>query len=139
MNLDQITELVESSYQAEYFVWQIGPGNKSIEQFYLEEVFNNLDERAIALAQHTGDYYTEDYTRDYLVLTDDEATERAEESAQNKLEDELYNIPEHLRAYFDREKFIEDHSSDRGFELNYWDGQEHEETVNGTTYYIYRQ
>ena len=48
-------------------------------------------------------------------------------------------IPTHLRQYFDREEYISDNFDDRGSELSSYDGCENEETINGTTYYIYKQ
>ena len=61
---------------------------------------------------------------DYLVLTDDEANDKLEES---------------LDSYFDEDAWKYDAKMDgRGHSLASYDGNENEETVNDETYYIYR-
>jgi len=78
--------------------------------------------------------------KEYWVLTDDEADEKWEEDLENYIDDcILYQLPEHYRQYFDRESWKSDARHDgRGNSLGRYDGNENEETVNGTTYYIYR-
>lgn len=78
---------------------------------------------------------------DYLVLTDEEADVKWEESLDNYIEDcILSEIPSYLRMYFDEEKWKRDARVDgRGHSLGHYDGNEHYEDVNETTYYIYRQ
>jgi len=78
---------------------------------------------------------------DYLVLTDEEADEKWEESLDNYIEDCIISeIPSDLRRYFDEEKWKRDARADgRGRSLGHYDETEHYEDVNGTTYYIYRQ
>ena len=80
------------------------------------------------------------YNEDYLVLTDEEADEEEDERLNNYLEELVYSeIPEHLREYFDEEAWKRDARMDgRGHTLSSYDGCEYEETVEGTTYYIYR-
>lgn len=82
----------------------------------------------------------EEYSSDYLVLTDEEADERWDESMDIYIEEcILPELPKNLRYYFDSEKWKKDASFDgRGHYLASYDGEEHEEEVNGTTYYIYR-
>lgn len=84
--------------------------------------------------------YEDDYSNDYLVLTDEEADDRWEESMDSYIEEcILPELPKNLRYYFDSEKWKKDASFDgRGHSLASYDGEEHEEKVNGTTYYIYR-
>lgn len=91
----------------------------------------------------------EDYNNDYLVLTDEEADEKWEESLDSYIEEcitpEIDKIAEgqgNLQYYisFDEEKWKRDARMDgRGHSLSSYDGNENEETVNGQTFYIYRQ
>ena len=75
---------------------------------------------------------------EYLVLTDEEADEEEDRQLDNYIEWEL-DIPKHIRPYFDEEKWKDDARMDgRGHTLSSYDGCEYEETVEGTTYYIYR-
>lgn len=82
----------------------------------------------------------EEYLNDYLVLTDDEAEDRWDESMDIYIDEcILPELPKHLHYYFDSEKWKKDARFDgRGHSLASYDGEEHEEEVNGTTYYIYR-
>ena len=82
----------------------------------------------------------EEGSNDYLVLTDEEAEDRWDESMDSYIEEcILPELPKHLQFYFDSEKWKKDASYDgRGHCLASYDGEEHEEEVNGTTYYIYR-
>ena len=84
--------------------------------------------------------YEDDYSNDYLVLTDEEAYDRWDESMDSYIEEcILPELPKNLHYYFDSEKWKKDASHDgRGHSLASYDGEEHEEEVNGTTYYIYR-
>lgn len=79
--------------------------------------------------------------RTYRVLTDEEADKAWEDSLDNYLEDFVMSeIPEAYQMYFDKEAWKRDARTNswRGNELNYYDGSEDEEEINGTTYYIYR-
>lgn len=78
---------------------------------------------------------------EYEVLTDEEAEERWEEELDNYLEECIYpQLPEDLQFYFDDEKWKRDARLDgRGHSIARYDGEEHEETIDGTTFYIYRQ
>lgn len=72
---------------------------------------------------------------EYLVLTDDEADEQARD--QNKgILDEITDIPDNLREYFDLERFLDDCISQdgRGHTLASYDGEENEHD----DLYIYR-
>ncbi len=109
-----------------------------------------MNEKIIALAKHLEvdvneieNDYENNYSyegEEYLVVTDDEADELQDESFDNYLDECILNeLPENLRYYFDADKWKEDAKYDgRGHCLSSYDGNENEETVNGTTYYIYR-
>jgi hypothetical protein len=86
------------------------------------------------------EYDENDYNNDYMVLTDDEADEKWEESLENYLEECIYpELTGNLANYFDDEKWKRDARYDgRGHSLSSYDGNENEETANGTTYFIYR-
>lgn len=99
------------------------------------EIFcaNNLTE--------VDEYNENDYDYDYLVLTDEEADEKWEESLDNYLEECIYpELEGNLKNYFDDEKWKKDARYDgRGHSLSGYDGNENEETVEGITFYIYRK
>jgi hypothetical protein len=88
------------------------------------------------------------YNVDYYVLTDEEADEKWEESLDSYIEEcitpEIDKISEgqgNLGYYitFDEEMWKRDAKMDgRGHSLSSYDGNENEETVQGTTFYIYR-
>ena len=81
---------------------------------------NELDNIVEGYNNNMFSYYNEDY----LVLTDEEADEEEDERLDNYI-DECLEIPDNIRPYFDEEKWKRDARMD-------------EETVEGTTYYIYR-
>ena len=142
---EQIQDLIDSdeAISKAYFVWQMDPSNTSTEQFYLDEIESDLDERAIALMQHTGDMFSDCESavdkREWLVLTDEEADEQVADYAEDSLDDVLYGVDEVIKQYFDTERYLEDYiyDSDRGSVIASYDGEEHTETVNGTAYYLY--
>lgn len=142
---EQIQDLIDSDerYSKEYFIWQMDEDNTGIEQFYLDEIESDLDERVLALMQHTG-YMFSDCDRaidkrEWLVLTDKEADEQVANYAEDSLDDVLYGVNEVIKQYFDTERYLEDYiyDSDRGSVLASRDGNEYTETVNGTAYYLY--
>ena len=141
----QIQNLIDSDerYSKEYFVWQMDPDNTDIEQFYLDVLESDHDERIIALMQHTGDMLSDCVSAidkcKWLILTDDEADAKCNDYAQCSLDDVLFGVDEVIKQYFDSERYIEDYiyNSDRGSVIASRDGEEHTETVNGTTYYLY--
>ena len=142
---EQIQDIIDSNetYSKQYFIWQMDPNNTDIEQFYIEYLLPNLEDTIVALMQHTGDSYEEcEYaiSRNYwLILTDEEADEHCKQYAEDALDDALYNVDKSLRYYFDEDRYIEDYlESGRGAILAGYNGEEYEETVNGTTYYLYR-
>ena len=142
---EQIQDLIDSEerYSKEYFIWQMDPDNTDIEQFYLDEIEQDLDELVLALMQHTGDMFSDCELaidkREWLVLTDEKADETVADYAQCSLDDVLYRVDEVIKQYFDTERYVEDYiyDSDRGSVIASYDGNEYDETVNGTTYYLY--
>jgi hypothetical protein len=78
---------------------------------------------------------------DWKVYTDTEADDAWEESLDSYLDDcILPALPKALQCYFDRESWKSDARMDgRGHSLSGYDGNECEQEVNGTTYYLYRQ
>jgi hypothetical protein len=101
---------------------------------------DEIDERAVALAILTDDALVDISSghidnlysvgnREYYVLTDCEADERAKEYCQEYIDEcVLSEIPENLRYYFDSEKFIEDimQNDGRARQLSSYDGNEEE-------------
>lgn len=74
----------------------------------------------------------------YLVLTDDEASEKLEEYLEDLVEEQLgKDMFRSLYNYIDFQRMARD--EDRGGHLDYYDGTEWEVDVNGTTYFVYRQ
>lgn len=87
-------------------------------------------------------HYTSDGT--YLVVTDEEADDRWEESLDSYIDDCL-EIPENVQPYFNREAWKRDARSDgRAHSLASYDGREDEVEVqvefsdDSETFYIYR-
>lgn len=135
---------------------------------YTETFYNTETEaRTQALAQHleTDIEDAERVINDYLVLTDDEADEMAYQYIKDSLwafnssfiashcdsdipQDAIEAIQEKyeasnpilLKLIKDIDHFVEDAISQdgRGHFIGFYDGEEWEQTVNGTTYYIYR-
>lgn len=155
MTSDQIQSIIKFfELSAEYFIWQgenatPGMDDDTRLQLYYESiilpdtVYGDEDyEKVLALMQHTGDNCDDAYSaigRDYKVFTDDEAQKEFDENVELSVGCVMSEIPEHLRQYFDEDSYISDNYNDRGTELSYYDGCEYTESVNGTTYYIYRQ
>ena len=85
-----------------------------------------------------GDYEAEN--GDYKVLTDSEADAAWDEALESYIDDIILpEMPETFRYYFDNEAWKRDARIDgRGHSLNYYDGSEEYEEVNGEDYYIYR-
>jgi hypothetical protein len=77
---------------------------------------------------------------EYLVVTDEEANNLWDESLENYIEEcILPEVPESFRPYFDNEKWKRDARFDgRGHSLSSYDGKEHDYSIDGETYYIYR-
>ena len=102
------------------------------------------EEKLFALMeQTTEDADTcKDYigNEDWCVYAEEEAEEAFEEYMENYIDDcILPSIPVSLQNYFDDEKFKKDMEMDgKGSALGSYDGEEYEQTVNGTMYFLYR-
>ena len=99
------------------------------------EVTNELD----SIVNEYDNCYSY-YREEYLVLTDDEADDMEDNNLDNYINECIMpEIPEHLQNYFDEVAWKRDARMDgRGHIISTYDGCEYEETVDGTTYYIYR-
>lgn len=156
MTSDQIESIIDYfELSSEYFVWQMENANSTMDdderlQLYYESVilpdnlYGDADyEKVLALMQHAdcdwADAKSNIDNGDYKVFDDEEAQKAFDNSVESSIDNVLDEIPEHLRQYFDKESYIEDNFNDRGLQLNHYDGCEYEESVNGTTYYIYKQ
>lgn len=102
----------------------------------IADVTSELD----SIVNTYGDTYSY-YREEYLVLTDEEADDEWDDALENYIDEVIMSeIPECYQNYFDREAWKKDAEYDgRGHSLSSYDGEENEEEVNGTTYYIYRQ
>lgn len=147
MNNEQILQYIklDDSLNRQWFTWQISQEG-SIEDFYLANIRDNLDDNVLALTIHNNIYYDEAesliYYKDYLVLTDEEADEEAELWAFELADDAESEIPNYLRPYFDKDSYVADYVRrlSRGEILNSYKGvEEYIELDNGTSFYIYRR
>ena len=62
---------------------------------------------------------------EYLVLTDDEADQKADEHSQNLIDEMLHSVPDTIKYYFDEERYLEDTRADSRSTLAGYDGYEH--------------
>jgi hypothetical protein len=86
-------------------------------------------------------YECESEPGEYLVLTDGEADDAADESLESYIEGcILLECPPAVAQYFDRDSWKRDAllSDGRGHLLASYDGEENEVKVGGEWYYIYR-
>ena len=153
MTAEQLKSIIEyKDLDAEFFTFQMSDCDESMdEEARLNNFFENVilddvyewEEKIIALMEHTGEEYSEceshiDLDR-YRVYTDSEANDALDEALDEYCEEHILSqIPSSLQQYFDDEEWKDDNSSDRGHYLGQSDGDEHEETINGNTYYIYK-
>lgn len=109
----------------------------------MQKDFDQL--KAQALAQFLGVDLDEAeqyiFQEKYLVLTDSEADDLWDAELDAYIDDFIIDqLPPNLANYFDAEAWKRDARFDgRGHCLAHYDGDENEETVNGETFYIYRQ
>lgn len=153
MTADQIKSIIEyKELGVDFFTFQMSDCDESMDEdsrllsFYenviLDDVYEDK-EKILALMEHTGDEYSEceshiDLDR-YRVYTDREAKDALDKALDEYCEEHILSqIPSSLHQYFDDEEWKDDNSSDRGSYLGQSDGDEHEETINGNTYYIYK-
>ena len=124
----------------------------------------DLDNEDLRMIEESNDYYSFG-GRDYLVLTDDEADEKAKEyildtawafnssflscHSKGDVDEEVFKVLSEkcessndavLSLIDDKDDFVNDaiSSDGRGHFLSQYDGNENEEEINGTTYYIYK-
>ena len=109
--------------------------NEEEKQEAIQEVIDEL-ESIVNTYNTTYSYYREEY----IVCTDEEADSLMDDALENYIDEVILSeIPEPYRNYFDNEGWKKDAKDDgRGHALATYDGEENEEEVNGTTYYIYR-
>lgn len=156
MTSSQIESIIEEfELSSEYFVWQMKNANSTMDddqrlQAYYESVilpdnlYGDADyEKVLALMQHDdcdwADAKSNIDNDDYKVLDGTEAQKAFDDSIESAIHNILYEIPKHLRQYFDKNSYITNNYNNKKTQLNYYDGCEYEESVNGTTYYIYKQ
>ena len=153
MYSNQIQSIIDyKDIAEEFFVFQMENCDESMDEdarlfsFYENVILfdvNEYEEKILALMEHTGDEYSECETyislADYRVYTDREANDALDQALDIYCEDNILSqIPSYLHQYFDDKEWKDDNSSDRGSYLGQSDGDEHEETINGNTYYIYK-
>jgi len=114
--------------------------------FYEQVVINNIDEKILALMEYDTCIMFEEAEdevenkKKYLVLTEEEAEETYMTYLEGMADEQIYDLSNNIKAYFDKEKLIDDMriDLDRGAVIATYDGNEYEVAINGTTYYIYR-
>ena len=156
MTSDQIESIIENfNLASDYFIWQVWNAtelmddDERLQTYYSNSIMsdtidNDQDyEKILALMEHTGDDWDSaesDIDRNFKVLTDDEAEEQFVESIRSYAEYLVSSeVPDNLIRYFDMEQYIEDLDISRGEQLAPYDSNEYEVSINGTTYYIYKQ
>lgn len=153
MYSNQIQSIIDyKDIAKEFFIFQMDNCDESMDDdsrllsFYENVILydvNEYEEKILALMEHTGDEYSECETYiildNYRVYTDREANDALDEALDEYCEEHILSqIPSSLHQYFDDEEWKDDNSYDRGSYLGQSDGDEHEETINGNTYYIYK-
>ncbi len=122
---------------------------------YCEVKQEESDPKIAALAEHLGESYgsiteegrgtwyeCEEQRGEWFVLTDEEADQAADERLNDYIEQcVLDEIPEQYRPYFDRAAWKKDvlDEGGRGPQLSSYDGEENDVTIDGVSYFIYRQ
>ncbi len=153
MYSNQIQSIIDYKELAkEFFLFQMEDCDESMDEdarlfsFYENVILCDVDkyeEKILALMEHTVEEYSECETHldldRYRVYTEEEANDALDEALDLYCEEHILSqIPSSLHQYFDDEEWKDDNSSDRGSYLGQSDGDEHEETINGNTYYIYK-
>lgn len=121
---------------------------------YCDATQEESDPKIAALAEHLdvpygsisekrGDTYDCDEARgEWLVLTDDEREQAASNSLDSYIDEcgLLDGVSDVVRDYFDRARWKEDalRSDGYGHTIGAYDGEEHEQQIDGVVYYIYR-
>ena len=153
MHSNQIQSIIDYNDLAkEFFLFQMEDCDESMDEddrllsFYKNVILDNVnedEEKILALMEHTGEEYSECETHidldRYRVYTEEEANDALDKALDSYCEEHILSqIPDYLHYYFDDKAWKDDNGSDRGFYLGQSDGNEHEETINGNTYYIYK-
>ena len=153
MYSNQIQSIIDyKELTKEFFVFQMEDCDESMDEdarlfsFYENVILCDIDkyeEKILAIMEHTGEEYSECETHldldRYRVYTEEEANDALDEALDLYCEEHILSqIPRSLHQYFDDEEWKSDNSYDRGSYLGQSDGDEHEETINGNTYYIYK-
>lgn len=144
---EQIQDIIDTMCPKEFFVWRMDPDNdpEDLEAFFNEEsIMNHLDHPTVALMIEEDLTYSDAETEirigNWKVLEEYEADSEAEDAARDKTYDALQEIPKHLQDYFNEDDYEQDILSDgRGSLLNYENGEEYSQIVEGVTYYLYKQ
>ena len=135
LDLKEVRQQIKRVYDGEY------------EQYFFDQIWgelNDINERAVVLAEFLNEDFATALSyvenEDYLVLTDDEADNRWEDSIYSYIDDcVLPEIPESYQYYFDKDRFANDCRMDgRGHSLASYDGREHWHQVGDCDYYIYK-
>ena len=110
-------------------------------QALIEFLNLNEEEQEDVIESSYDENVFEYYNEDYEVLTDEEADERWEEELQYYIDEVIYReIPEIYQPFFDEEEWKRVARFDgRGHSISKYDGYENEISIDGETFYIYRQ
>lgn len=101
----------------------------------------NVSKETIEETGYGSETYTvESEPGEYRVLTDSERDDAISEALDSYLNDcILPELPEVAQNYFDRDAWKRDSEHDgAGHILSSYDGEEHEEKIDGEWYFIYR-
>lgn len=153
MTIQQITSIIVNKDLEYEFIEFLQDNAQSTVADCFELYYSNLESdaydddcRVFALMEHTGDDFDDCdkriYRDEYYVLTDDEADAKWDDYLEDYIDDIIIpELPESAQQYFDRDSWKSDcrAESDRGSALSSYDGNEHEQTINGVDYYIYKQ
>jgi hypothetical protein len=143
---DQVQDLLDTNdkFNRRFFIWCMDEDNDSddLQSFFDEELVDELEEAVLALMIEEDYTYDEAVSAidsyDWRVLTDQEATDLAWDYTETYVDDALREIPDHLHHYFNADEYREDQMNDRGAILASYNGEEREQEVNGTIYYLYK-
>ena len=122
MTCDQITSIIEYfNHQTEFFIWQSEHATESMDE---NDRAQQYYESVIIPEIIDGD---EDYEK-ILALMEHADYDWNQAESEMGSNFKVLTDDEATKAF-----------DDRGAQLASYDGQEHEVTINGTTYYIYEQ
>lgn len=107
----------------------------------IQALAKHFEVDASTVTEERGGYFTvESESGEYAVMTEDEADQAWDESLDSYLDEcVLPELPATAQQYFDRDAWKRDARHDgRGHCLSSYDGEEHEEKINGEWFFIYR-